>query len=132
MDMMFASAPDIEEDRLLNLYQMATSGEDPDKVEMGLIDGELRKAGVKLKRKEGSTAIGDGVASKEDIQEAGKTAKMAMTLFGDKLGGGPGVGAAAKLASKWKTLGSVFQVNKRAHSILKDLEDLQAAFTEGT
>jgi hypothetical protein len=91
-DMMMTSAPELAEEDLIRLYQMATSGEDPDKVEMGRIDPELRKMGITIKRKSGTTSLDDGIATMEDIKTVVKTEKLAANLFGVKT---PAAAAAA-------------------------------------
>lgn len=110
-----ASKPDIGEEQLLALYQQATSGQDPDKVEMILIADELRHMGVQLKRKAGTSSVGDGVLTHKDLQMA----SLAFTLFGKQERDEP----ACKFASKWRKAGMA----ARASSILMDLESLRGA-----
>ena len=68
--MLSFSAPEVGEDALFALYQQATSGDDPDKVEIELIEPEMRKAAIKLKRRPGVSSVGDGVATMADLRAA--------------------------------------------------------------
>lgn len=56
----------------------ASGGDDADKIEMTLIENELRKRDISLKRPAGDSGVGDGVGTMEDIKLAG----LALTLFG--------------------------------------------------
>jgi hypothetical protein len=114
--MMMHANPQLDEERLVALYQQATSGDDPDKVEMGLIEGELRKAGMELKRKPGVSAIGDGVGTQDDIKAAG----LALKLFAKPVEQSVEQHA-QKFASSWKR----YSLAQRATDILKDLETLK-------
>jgi len=112
-DMMAFSVPDMGEDQLISLYQMATSGDDPDKIHMALIVTELRKAGIILKRNPGKSTVGDGVGSMEDL----KAATLALRLFAPK----PEKKVMGyKFASKWKKVGMA----SRATDLLRDLDKL--------
>lgn len=107
---------------MISLYQSATSGNDPDKVEMGLIEDDLRKLGIKLKRKEGVSNVGDGVGTVEDIRSAG----LALRLFGlpkndSDTGGGEKV--ASLFAGRWKRAGMA----SRASSLLMELSELRGS-----
>ena len=113
----------------MRLYQQATSGDDPDKVEMGLIDLELRTAGITLKRKAGKSAIGDGVATIEDLQLGAKEATLAVSLFGmgkKKAGIPPGPGPAALSRGKWSSARNVvLGAGGRFSGLLSELQQLQ-------
>ena len=120
-DMMTASAPTMEEDQMITLFQLATGGDDPDKVEMTLIEMELRKANVTLKRKPGKeVAAGDGAGSADDVRLAG----MALSLFGAKPpAAAEGQEKQYKFASKWRKAGLL----SRSADILRDLEVMSSA-----
>lgn len=103
--MLNASSSTISEDLIIDLYQKATSGEDPDSIEMVLIEGHLRKNSITLKRKAGASSVNDGVGTMEDV----KAASIAISLFGVKqpklsLGAGSSDGVDANM-DKWKRAG---------------------------
>ena len=125
------------------VFWQATSGQDPDKVEMGLIEEELRKQGIALKRKAGLSSLDDGIATMDDVKTATKTASVAMSLFGGAKVLSPPKDADAppkndpadssgagmkKFGGSWKrmktTMTSITMINP---SLLKDLEALADA-----
>lgn len=117
-------APQLSEDEVISFFQLATAGEDPDKVDMNLIENPLRKAGITIKRKPGTATMGDGIGTKDDLKMAG----MALALFGKK------EAAAApasdddikyKFAGKWRKVG----LASRATDIVRELEALSRAET---
>lgn len=116
-EMMGASSPEMAEADLVGLYQKATSGEDPDQVELILIVENLRKLGVKLVRPAGATAIGDGVGTKEDVFAAAAISS-ALRMFSPKKSV-ISEGIMANM-SKWQRVG--LQAGK-ARSILKGILD---------
>ena len=81
-----------------------------------LIENDLRKAGIVLKRKPGTSTVGDGVGTNDDM----KAATVALSLFGKKNDDLPEK-ATLKFASKWKRVG----LASRASEILRDLEVLK-------
>jgi len=120
VQMMTLACPDMDEERMVALYQQATSGEDPDKVSMALVEGELRKADIKLRRKPGRGSLGDGVGTNDDI----RAASIALTLFGhheeqhEEELHQEAPTHAYRFASKWRTAG----LAAMATDLLKDLE----------
>ena len=50
-EMLGAAQSDMAEEQMLSLYQSATSGDDPDVVDMALCEAQLRKQQVKLKKR---------------------------------------------------------------------------------
>ena len=124
-EMLTASSPNMDESKIITLYQKATSGEDPDKVDMSLIELPLRKANIHIKRKEGMTSVTDGVGDIDDL----KLATTALSLFGGKpkslarglpaadasKGGGDGVAINMR---KWQKAG---QVLGKSRGLIRDL-----------
>ena len=145
LEMMAESAPDLLEDQLINLYSQATSGDDPDKVEMGLIDTELRRLGVTIKRKAGVTSLDDGIATMDDLKVAVKTESIASTLFGAKkhvspsaspesvpkeeeaVAPGPKTAPAAPGRSRWGKLRTASLATGKMKGLLHELELLREA-----
>ena len=82
--------PDLPEADVIHLYQLATSGENPDSPEFKLIDTELRKRNITLKRKGGMEAV--QAMKMDDIKTLSKTT----TLFSTKPKPGGLAAAAAK------------------------------------
>ena len=107
----------ITEDEIVTLFQKATGGEDPESVEMALIETDIRKyrgGAITLKPKPGSTMAGQPLApactstpdgSASTSTSTGDTAlSKAAAAFGgaaSKMGldGGAGKGAWSRLAS---------------------------------
>jgi hypothetical protein len=124
-EMLTASSPNMDESKIITLYQKATSGEDPDKVDMSLIELPLRKANIHIKRKEGMTSVTDGVGDIDDL----KLATTALSLFGGKpkslatglpaadASKGGGDGAAINMR-KWRR---VSQELGKSRSLIRDL-----------
>jgi len=118
VDMMEAAGPDLPESVLLDLYRRATSGNDPDKVQMVLIVDQLRKMGITLKRPAGVNSFGDGVGTSEDVQ----LAVTAIKLFGSPANKGGlqiGDGIVANM-TKWQKVG--LEAGK-ARAILRSILD---------
>jgi len=130
--LLYASPGQVSEEQLIALYAQATSGDEPDKVEMGLIESELRKWGISVKRKPGASAIGDGVGTNDDIKAAG----VALKLFGHHeavqgLKPAEDKSEAAmqyKFASKWRKA----SLAMHATSLLQDLEVMRNSLRDGT
>jgi hypothetical protein len=116
-EMVAASAPEVSEERMISLYQMATSGPDPDQIEMALIVPELRKEGIRLKRKAGMSSVGDGIGTNDDI----RAATMAIKLFGSEGRRSSTSAVPKKFASRWKSVG----LAARASELLADLDSLR-------
>jgi len=116
-EMVAASAPEVSEERMISLYQMATSGPDPDQIEMALIVPELRKEGIRLKRKAGMSSVGDGIGTNDDI----RAATMAIKLFGSDTRRSSASAVPKKFASRWKSVG----LAARASELLADLDSLR-------
>jgi len=80
--MLKMSHHEIGEDQVMSLFHQASAGDDPDKVDMYLIEPDLRKVGIgtasaglkyELKRKPGKSSIGDGAADWDDLKAVTKT-----------------------------------------------------------
>ena len=76
--MFAAAAPDLPENDLIRMYQVATSGDNPDEPDFKLIDSMLRKRGIVLKRKGGITVDTVKAQHIDDL----KTLSTVSTLFG--------------------------------------------------
>ena len=88
------AAPKLPETELLRLYNLATSGENPDEPDFRLIDALLRKKGIVLKRK------GDGLESIQGMKiDDIKTMTTTATLFMTKPKKGGAAGAIAPAAA---------------------------------
>ena len=132
---MTASKSDMGEDQIIALYRKATSGDDPDKIDMRFIENSLRKLNITLRRPAGASAFDDGVVDMSDV----KMATTALMLFG----GGPkkpATAAAAQASSdslgsnitKWKNAGLAAG---KTRSLIRDLfalDDSSGVGAEGT
>ena len=88
------AAPKLPETELLRLYNLATSGENPDEPDFRLIEALLRKKGIVLKRK------GDGIESIQGMKiDDIKTMTTTATLFMTKPKKGGAAGAVAPAAA---------------------------------
>ena len=88
------AAPKLPDTELLRLYNLATSGENPDEPDFRLIDALLRKKGIVLKRK------GDGLESIQGMKiDDIKTMTTTATLFMTKPKKGGAAGAVAPAAA---------------------------------
>ena len=88
------AAPKLPDTELLRLYNLATSGENPDEPDFRLIDALLRKKGIVLKRK------GDGLESIQGMKiDDIKTMTTTATLFMTKPKKGGAAGAIAPAAA---------------------------------
>jgi hypothetical protein len=88
------AAPKLPDTELLRLYNLATSGENPDAPDFRLIDALLRKKGIVLKRK------GDGLESIQGMKiDDIKTMTTTATLFMTKPKKGGAAGAIAPAAA---------------------------------
>ena len=89
-DCLLLAAPDMPEEEMISIYQLATSGDDPDNPDFGLIEARLRKKKVTLKRKGGEPS-----SPSPGAKEAGgldTVAEASPTSLGDP---GQPVGASA-------------------------------------
>ena len=87
-------APKLPDTELLRLYNLATSGENPDEPDFRLIEALLRKKGIVLKRK------GDGIESIQGMKiDDIKTMTTTATLFMTKPKTGGAAGAVAPAAA---------------------------------
>jgi len=85
------AAPELPENELIQLYQLATSGENPDVADFRLIEGRLRKKKIVLKHK-------DGMENVQAMQiNDMKTMATCATLFGG--GGGASKSSGGGLAA---------------------------------
>jgi len=93
-DMLEASMPSLPESEMLNLFAKATSGEDPDVPSMALIENELRKLGIVLRRHPRARELepGELVVSRRAEEVASDSnndaAAKALGAFAVKPGGG--------------------------------------------
>ena len=93
---------------------------------MVLIEGELRKAGIVLKRKAGTNSLTDGVATMEDL----KTASLAVTLFGHarpaagESDGDKKARMARKLSGKLKGASAIISWANHSQNLLSELSEL--------
>ena len=116
--MLVHSSPGLDDEPLCALYQMATSGDDEDQINMSLIVFELRRLGIELKHKPGKGSMGDGVGTTDDI----KAATTALTVLSFLDGKSKPPKKEYRFASKWKKVGMA----SRAIDVLTDLEVLRA------
>ena len=115
-DMLLLSCPGLGDEPLCTLYQIATSGDDPDRIDMALIIDELRERGIQLRRKPGVSSIGDGVGTADDM----RAAKLAIQLFSTSTEAEE-ADTEYRLVSKWRKVG----IASRATDLLRELEQLR-------
>jgi len=120
-----ATQPGLADEKIIGLYQLATSGDDPDQIEILLIEPALRKleigtpsAGLAyvLKRKEGTNSVADGAADWDDM----KMANMALSLFGAKKKADPAELLKTNM-NKWRKTSRAAVLMHSAYGAIQDV-----------